>query len=93
MSANDRDEVIRVGDMVMVVRAARCGCSTLIGVTFKVTGFAQGDGYACKCGNMFYDRTPGVMGYKNNAPHPNRLKKLHPPAQDETINVTDEVTA
>lgn len=89
-------EAIKAGDLVMCVRARRCGCGDSIGRihTVKSIIIANLGGRCIACGADTFQ--PGVLlaEFENaNFCETMRLKRIDPPALPESISTDDEVTA
>lgn len=90
-----KDETIRTGDLVMVIKGLPCGCSSpLPGLIFTALGFA--DSSRCsKCSELFIETSVYIGGKikgRKRGIALSRLKKINPPAVDETVETIDKVT-
>ena len=89
------DRPIQVGDLVVVVKAKRCGCPGVIGRVFKVEIVSLHDlpGRCTECSKFTYPpRTPTAqsgIGYIEF----NRLKRIPPLSELEGIDETLRETA
>ena len=84
--------MIKAGDLVMVVNAAQCGCTHLIGLVFNVDGFTRRDFFRCvKCKSTWSQRNGAVKGYLDFEFDPRRLKKIDPPATGEYDRVPQKL--
>ena len=83
---------IKVGDLVMVVRAAMCCNSPKhIGRIYTVSGFYHG----CKCQQCGQNAwTPSALINGKWSAFPlNELKRIDPLPESESVDEKDEVTA
>ena len=88
---------IKVGDLVMVVRGHECNPMVGIGCIFVVEHIAPAFSYGCHaCGWPTSDGQLLAYGSagKNKGYIPlSRLRKIDPPALDETTKEREELTA
>lgn len=91
---------IKVGDLVMVVRGLRCcGNSRKLGLAFTVAEIAYHDGNVrlecVHCGSK--GQSDGTLAYpergKGQGVFLYQLKKIDPPAQDESEETKRELVA
>jgi hypothetical protein len=91
-----RDETIRIGDLVMVVKPTPCcGDASDIGTVFYVRWVGMSDGECLKCGH-----TPAEEPAADNTTDLDdgcypfaMLKKINPPPLEQSTKTRDEVTA
>jgi hypothetical protein len=85
---------IKVGDLVMVVRANPCGCEDRIGLTFKVTGLLDVDitGLCLTCEHSWPSGMRTLATGAKNTVNVNRLKRIPPLDELERDQIVDELT-
>lgn len=87
------DKPIQTGDLVMIVRPAPCGCATLLGTPFTVSGWTDGAFFSCVHCRYTWDnglnRPCGVLGYRDYGIDPRRLIRIDPPAQIESTRTEE----
>jgi hypothetical protein len=84
-------EQIKKGDLVMVVKPTPCcGSRVAVGRLFPVEIIGSGNGRCILCGAVFPD-TYFAAGQDRMGYHLNRLKKLNPPADEESRETTKEL--
>ncbi|MAL01186.1 MAG: hypothetical protein CL536_03415 [Alcaligenaceae bacterium] len=84
---------IKPGDLVMVVKPTPCcGNRVSVGRLFPVEIIGFGNGRCILCGAGFPD-TCFAAGQDRIGYHLNRLKKLNPPADEESREKTKELEA
>jgi hypothetical protein len=91
-----KDETIRPGDLVMVVRGAECcGKSDKLGSTYTVLRIEPRDyGQECNfCDSLLGDAQLAIGYTRNTGFALSRLKKIHPPELPETVDAAQEVEA
>ena len=77
------DNVIRVGDLVMVVRPSECGCCKVMGRAFVVQAVCAAElGYCHWCRRE--RNTPFVIQPNGFGMDLSRLLKINPPAAAQT---------
>lgn len=91
-----KDETIRVGDLVMVIRPRICGCHETVGRSFTVASVSESliGGSCFACNKLTFPPGSMVAGnaVNNTFTQLSRLLKINPPAVDETVETSDEVT-
>ena len=93
MSANDRDEVIRVGDVVWLAIPSKCCASTQGIGAFRRVGSIFTCATRCDvCGHRSPDTLYATDDNGDYISPVYRLKKLHPPTDEITTTENDEVT-
>ena len=91
-----KDETIRPGDLVMVVRGLPCcGKGMDFGATYIVSGIVREINVNCRfCGHDFGEHYVAVSDHwQGTGISVKRLKKIHPPELPETVDVGQEVEA
>ena len=99
---------IKAGDLVMVVRPVRCGCkSEQLGVVFRATEIIPAQKYAgrkwkcptCPSHGIYQSTATGYfvagcpVGNSSPGVARGRLLKIGPPADDETTEQPEEISA
>ena len=91
-----KDETIRVGDLVMVVRGLPCcGKGVKFGATYTVSKIVLETKVHCNyCGHKYAEVNVAVSEhFGGRGVMLSRLKKIHPPELPETVDERQEVEA
>ena len=94
--ATVKDETIRVGDLVMVVRFDDCCEQGNLGTTYTVKKIERepANKYSCRVCLRKIPHDRDIYFYSDDRGFAySRLKKIHPPELDEPVNERREVTA
>ncbi len=84
-------ERIEVGDLVMVVKPSPCGCINALGYVGVVSRiYPVIKNHCITCGDV--RQRDIVAKLRDGTCEVSRLKKINPPAQDESIETSKEIT-
>lgn len=90
---SERDETIRAGDLVMIVRPRLC-CGNTEGIgKIYVAQYVGKRFLLCpSCKSRSWKIIAAIDSAATFGASPRRLKKIHPPAIDDAVERTEELT-